>query len=258
MALLHSTKLYYCSTVFYRIVPGKRPWALAAQAPKLKVDSYTEKVLKWFNYPCTKAHPGCKNGTKSTCIISLSVLRRDQPDSGEGCIVLQRLVASLLSFCTFSHCLQYANIVLQGKNEAKDRCVWTFDVWCHGTQSASEQLQLCELSGPTFRFTTREFMGGCTKNHEKLQNCQNWGLSVWVLARDNTVLYSTTLYLTLLYSTTCSTWLREFQYNTESRCTTAGTAVYCLAIRDMSNHRIRWFIIFRMVYSKPLSVHRVR
>jgi len=130
MALLDSIKLYYCSTVFYRIVPGKRPWALTAQAPKLKVDSYTEKVLEWFNYPHTKAHPGCKNGTKSTCIISLSILRRDQPDSGEGCIVLQRLIASLLSFCTFSYCLQYANIVLQGKNEATDRCVWTFDVWC--------------------------------------------------------------------------------------------------------------------------------
>ena len=101
---------------------------------------------------------------------------------------------------------------------------------------------VCELSGPTFEFTTREFMGGYTKNHEKLQNCQNWGLWVWVLARDNTVLYSTTLYLTILHSTTCSTWLREFQYNTESRCTTAGTAVYCLAIRDMSNHRIRWLL----------------
>ena len=73
-----------------------------------------------------------------------------------------------------------------------------------------------------------------------------------------TIQHFTTLYLTLLHSTTCSTWLREFQYNTESRCTTTGTAVYCLAIRDMSNHRIRWFIIFRMVYSKPLSVHRVR
>ena len=73
-----------------------------------------------------------------------------------------------------------------------------------------------------------------------------------------TIQYFTTLYLTLLYSTTCCTWLREFQYNTESRCTTTSTAVYCLAIRDMSNHRIRWFIILRMVYSKPLSVHRVR
>ena len=30
----------------YRIVPSKHPWALAAQAPKLRVGHYTEKVLE--------------------------------------------------------------------------------------------------------------------------------------------------------------------------------------------------------------------
>ena len=27
---------------------------------KLRVGGYTEKVLKWFNYPCARAHPECK------------------------------------------------------------------------------------------------------------------------------------------------------------------------------------------------------
>ena len=40
---------------------------------------------------------------------------------------------------------------------------------------ASAQSQLCELSGPTFGFTTREFsiVGGYTESPEKHQNCQN-------------------------------------------------------------------------------------
>ena len=53
----------------------------------------------------------------------------------------------------FSHRLQYANFVLQPQaNKATDGCVWTFDAWCCGAQSASEQSQLsllCELSGPS-------------------------------------------------------------------------------------------------------------
>ena len=67
-------------------------------------------------------------GTKSTCIVASSVLRRGQPDSRESCIVLQSgLTRSLVA--NFSQ--QYANFVLQGKNavnEATVRCVQTFDV----------------------------------------------------------------------------------------------------------------------------------
>ena len=57
----------------------------------LGVGGYTEKVLKWFNYPRERAHPGCEVGThgaESTCIVGLSVLRRGQPDSRESCTVL--------------------------------------------------------------------------------------------------------------------------------------------------------------------------
>ena len=63
--------------------------------------------------------------TESTYILGSSVLCRAQTDSGEGCIVLQkpdRLVASLLSFRTFSRRLQYANFVLQGKNAGRGVC----------------------------------------------------------------------------------------------------------------------------------------
>ena len=96
------------------------------------------------------------------------------------CYKADRLVASLLSFHSIlCRRLQYANFVLQGKstaNKATDGCVRTFDAWCHVPQSASEQLQLCELSGPTFGFTMWEFsmVGGYTENPEKPQNCQNW------------------------------------------------------------------------------------
>ena len=55
------------------------------------VGGYTEKVLKWFNYPRARAHPRCEvgsHGVELTCIVGLSVLQ-GQPNSGEGYIVLQ-------------------------------------------------------------------------------------------------------------------------------------------------------------------------
>ena len=44
--------------VTYRIVPSKCPWALTAKRQNLRVDGYTENVLKLFNYPHARAHPG--------------------------------------------------------------------------------------------------------------------------------------------------------------------------------------------------------
>ena len=54
----------------------------------------------------------------------------------------------------------------------------TFDARCRDTQSASDQLQLCELSGLTSRFTMQEFsmVGNYIEDLEKPQNCQNWGV----------------------------------------------------------------------------------
>ena len=54
---------------------------LQLKLQNLGVGGYTEKVLKWFNYPRARAHTRCEVGSygaELTCI-----------DSGEGCIVLQ-------------------------------------------------------------------------------------------------------------------------------------------------------------------------
>ena len=42
--------------------------------------------------------------------------------------------------------------------------------------ASKTQLQLCEFSGPTFRFITQEFsmVGGYTQNLKKPENYQNW------------------------------------------------------------------------------------
>ena len=48
---------------YQRIVPGKRPCALAAlqlKHQKVRESSCTEKVPEWFNYPRTSAHPRSK------------------------------------------------------------------------------------------------------------------------------------------------------------------------------------------------------
>ena len=86
---------------YFRIVPGSAHGHSQLKRQNLRVGGYTEKVLKWFNHPRAKAHPRCKvscHGTKLTCIVGSSVLRRGQPNSGEGCIVLQnRSTHSLIS-----------------------------------------------------------------------------------------------------------------------------------------------------------------
>ena len=97
--------------------------------------NYTEIVLKWFNYPCARAHPGCDvscQGTESTCIIgSLCFIEASLTvEKAVLCYKADQLVALLLSFLTFSRCLQYVNFVLQGMNavnEATDGCMQTFD-----------------------------------------------------------------------------------------------------------------------------------
>jgi len=73
--------------------------------------------------------------------------------------------------------------------------VRTFDIWYCATHSAS-QLQVCELSGPTFRFTTQEFsmVGGYMENLEKPQNCQNLGVGA-CLGQYGKCMISSLLYL---------------------------------------------------------------
>ena len=65
-------------------------------------------------------------------------------------------------------------------------CVRTFDAWCRVAQSASELLQLCELSrrkNLAWWAVTRRTL----KNHKTVKS-GGWALArVWALARDNTV-----------------------------------------------------------------------
>ena len=112
------------------------------------------------------------------------------------CYKADRLIALLLSFCSVQSSLVVHEFRAAGENapnEATDGCVWTFDAWCRVTQSASKLLQ---LSGPTFRFTTREFSNGGRLHREpwkttKLSKLGGGRLAtrVWALAQDNTVLW---------------------------------------------------------------------
>ena len=106
-----------------------------------------------------------------------SVLRWGQPDSGEGCIVLQRGPTCSL-VVKFLHVQSSLAVREFCANKATDGCVRTFDAWCCSALSITELSKLCELRWPTFEFTMQEFsmVGGYTENLEKPQNCQNWGV----------------------------------------------------------------------------------
>ena len=148
--------------LYYHIVPGKRPWALAAQAPNLRVGGCTEEVLKWFNYPCARAHPSCEvscQGIPNQLASSLCpgfVEASQTVEKAVMCYKADWVVASLSSF----HRVQSLFAVHKFCATWEERCEqghrWvcgTFDACCCGPQSVSEQLQLCELGRPTFRFT---------------------------------------------------------------------------------------------------------
>ena len=87
------------------------------------------------------------------------------------CYQVDRLVASLLSFCC---CLQCMNFVLQGKNAVNEAMDWCVQIWCCDAQSASEKLQLCEPSDlPSNSLCKNLAVHG---GPQKPQNCQNWGV----------------------------------------------------------------------------------
>ena len=133
-----------------------------------RVCAYTENMLKWFNYPHVRAYPRCEvscHGTESTCIISLSMICRGQPNNGENCIVLQSgptcsLVAKFLQRSVVA-CSMWISC-------CRGRTLWTRPK-CTRTIASM---------WPTFGSTTRKFsmVGGYMKNPEKPQKRQNWGV----------------------------------------------------------------------------------
>ena len=133
---------------------------------KLKVDGCTEEVLKWFNYLPARAHPRCEvslgelNRFASSlrqCFVEAS----PTVEKAELCYKADQLLASLPSFHSIQSSLAVREFHSAGK-ECSERdhgqvCVWT---WCHGTQSTSEQSQLCELSGLTFSLLRKDLAWG--------------------------------------------------------------------------------------------------
>jgi len=115
------------------------------------------------------------------------------------CYRADRLLASLLSFCSIQSSLSVCEFRVTGKERCeqghKRACVWTFDAWCCGAKSASEQLVNCsyvssvDLPSDSLRknlawwaVTQRTL-----KNHKTVK-IGGWALvRVWALARDNTV-----------------------------------------------------------------------
>ena len=153
---------------------------------KLRVGDCAEG-LKWFNYPLASAHPGCKvscqGGTELTCIVSLSVLRRSQPDTYIACCQIST---------AFSCRLQYANFMLQGKNavnEATEGVCKPDVVVPKAHQKNHRYVSLAELpsdslcKGLALWMTIRK-----TSTNNKTLKIGEWALArVWALARDNTV-----------------------------------------------------------------------
>ena len=128
---------------------------------KLRVGGYTEElVLKWFNYPRIRAHPRCKisyQGVPNRLASSLCLCFVEASPTMEKavpCYIADRLTALLPSFHSIRSSLAVCKFHAAGEERCEQGhrqvCAWTFDTWCRGAQSAPEQLQLCELSGPTF------------------------------------------------------------------------------------------------------------
>ena len=195
----------------YRIVPSKRPWALAAQAPKFGGGRLDRKGLKWFNYSRATAHHGCKvgnHGAESTCIIGSSVLRRGQPVSGEGCIVLQ----SGLTHSVVAKFLQRSVIAWSSTKRilcCKGGTLWTRP-WtgvCEPDVVApkAHQSYVSSADVPSDSLRTNLAWWAVTwktlKNHKTVES-GGWALAwVWVLTRDNTVSHSHKHTCTYLFDT---------------------------------------------------------
>ena len=187
----------------YRIVLDKHPWALAAQAPKLRMAVARRKVLDWVNYPAQVPTPDAKLAARGYQIGLHRHFVRDssrpaqQWKKGASCYKADWLVASLPSFWAFSPHLHYANFMLQGKNavnEATDRFVQTFDAGCRRVWSASEWSQLHMWAQRTyFRFITQKFcpIGGYMEYLKKPTKLSKFGVGawagIWALDRDNAV-----------------------------------------------------------------------
>ena len=158
-------------------------------------------MLKWFNYPHARAHPGCEvsyHGTEWACIVGLSMIRRGQPNSGESCIMLQigptrSLVAKFLQHSVVACSMQISccrgrtlqmrprtgvceplmpDVVLPKVHQNNCSYVSSADL---PSDSLCENLAWWAVTQRTL------------KNHKTVK-IGGWALArVWTLARDNTL-----------------------------------------------------------------------
>ena len=120
--------------------PRQVPMSTCSSSSKIWGWAVTQKkVLKWFNYPHTRTHPGCEfscHGAESTCSVSLSVLHQCQPDSGEGCIMLQsgptRSLVGKLPQCSVVACSMWISVEECCEWGRRRVCVnlWGLMSWC--------------------------------------------------------------------------------------------------------------------------------
>ena len=153
---------------------------------------YTENVLKWFNYLRARAHPRCKvgsHGAESTFIVGSSVLRRGQPDSGEGSIVLQSgLTCSLVA--KFPQCLVVACSTRISCCRGRALRTRPRTGVCEPDVVAPKAHQSFVSSAdlPSDSLHKNLAWWAVTRRTLKTTKPSKVGGGVWVLARDNTVL----------------------------------------------------------------------
>ena len=155
-------------------------WRSQLKCQKLRVGSCMEEVLKWFNYPHTRAHPRCKVSCQvvptwlavSPCFIEAS----PAVEKAELCYKADWLVASFPQHSVITCSMWILCCRRRTLRMRPQKCVWTFDAWCPGIHSTSEQSQLDELSGSTFGFTLQEFhmVASYTEDLKITQNYENW------------------------------------------------------------------------------------
>ena len=133
----------------YRIVLGKRPYSSSTKIWGWVVTRRRCLHVNGSTIPAQEPTLDVKLSARGYYTIASSLLCWGQPDSGESCIMLQ-------SWPTHSFIAKFPqhSVVACSTQisycRATSECVWTFDAWCCAAQSASEQSQLCELSGSTF------------------------------------------------------------------------------------------------------------
>ena len=139
---------------------------------KVRVGGYMEKVLKWFNHPHARTHPGCKvscQGVLHCCFVRAS----STVEKAVSCYIADRLVASLPSFRNVQSLLA----VRKFRAAVKEHCerghrrvcvnLWCLMSWC------PKRIRTIATMWAMQKFS---MVGSCTENLEKSQNCQNWGV----------------------------------------------------------------------------------